>query len=169
MIIILIQVILKVTVISVEHYCKVNPACFICLKMINSWKHKKFRKVIKCNQLHYFNKVIEIVTLLVICNLLHFQSNLPSTVYQTLRWLPVWQEMCVCVVLFQESRLYPVPLEMYWRIYLLRRRKHRETLWIKSLVSDSLMIIDQWSASVSSLVWSASLVLTKTVFIYSKI
>ncbi len=41
----------SVTVISVEHYCKVNPAFFICLKMINSWKHLKFIKVIKCNQL----------------------------------------------------------------------------------------------------------------------
>ncbi len=47
----------SLTVISVEHYCKVNPARFTCLKMINSWKHYKFRKVIKCNQLHYFNKV----------------------------------------------------------------------------------------------------------------
>ncbi len=46
----------SLTVISVELYCKFNPACFTCLKMINSWK---FRKVIKCNQLHYFNKVIE--------------------------------------------------------------------------------------------------------------
>ncbi len=26
-------------VLSVEYYCKVNPACFKCLKMINSWKH----------------------------------------------------------------------------------------------------------------------------------
>ncbi len=25
--------------ISVEYYCKVNPAWFTCLKMINSWKH----------------------------------------------------------------------------------------------------------------------------------
>ncbi len=45
------------------YYCKVNPACFTCLKMINRWKHYKFiksnQKVIKCNQLHYFNKVIE--------------------------------------------------------------------------------------------------------------
>ncbi len=24
------------TVINVEYYCKVNPACFTCLKMINS-------------------------------------------------------------------------------------------------------------------------------------
>ncbi len=49
----------SLTVISVEHYCKVNPAWFTCLKMINSWKHWKFRKVIKCTQFHYFNKVIE--------------------------------------------------------------------------------------------------------------
>ncbi len=62
LIIILIQVIKdfeSVTVISVEHYCKVNPACFTCLKMINSWKCLTFIKVIKCNKLHYFNKVIE--------------------------------------------------------------------------------------------------------------
>ncbi len=26
------------TVISVEQYCKFNPACFKWLKMINSWK-----------------------------------------------------------------------------------------------------------------------------------
>ncbi len=26
----------SLTVISVEHYCKVNPAWFTCLKMINS-------------------------------------------------------------------------------------------------------------------------------------
>ncbi len=55
----------SLTVISVEFYCKGNPACFKCLKMFNSWKQWKFRKVIKCNQLHYFNKVIEIVTLLI--------------------------------------------------------------------------------------------------------
>ncbi len=29
----------SLTVISVEHYCKVNPACFTSMKMINSWKH----------------------------------------------------------------------------------------------------------------------------------
>ncbi len=28
----------SVTVISIEYSCKVNPAWFICLKMINSWK-----------------------------------------------------------------------------------------------------------------------------------
>ncbi len=28
----------SLTVISVEHYSKVNPAWFTCLKMINSWK-----------------------------------------------------------------------------------------------------------------------------------
>ncbi len=37
----------SLTVTSVEHYCKVNPVCFTCLKIINSWKHYKFRKVIK--------------------------------------------------------------------------------------------------------------------------
>ncbi len=49
----------SLTVISVKHYCKFNPACFTCLKMINSWKNLKFKKVIKCNQLLYFYKVIE--------------------------------------------------------------------------------------------------------------
>ncbi len=29
----------SLTVISVEHYCKVIPACFTSMKMINSWKH----------------------------------------------------------------------------------------------------------------------------------
>ncbi len=29
----------SLTVISVEYYCKVNPACFKCFKMINSWEH----------------------------------------------------------------------------------------------------------------------------------
>ncbi len=29
----------RLRVISFEHYCKVNLACFKCLKMINSWKH----------------------------------------------------------------------------------------------------------------------------------
>ncbi len=48
----------SLTVISVKHYCKFNPAYFTCLKMITSWKHT-FRKVIKCNQLLYFYKVIE--------------------------------------------------------------------------------------------------------------
>ncbi len=38
------------TVISVEYDCKVNPACFTCLKMINSLL--EFCKVIKCNHLH---------------------------------------------------------------------------------------------------------------------
>ncbi len=41
-IIILIQVIKdfkSLTVISVKHCCKFNPACFTCLKMIKSWKH----------------------------------------------------------------------------------------------------------------------------------
>ncbi len=39
-IIILIQVMKdfrSLTVISVEYYFKVNPACFKCFKMINSW------------------------------------------------------------------------------------------------------------------------------------
>ncbi len=45
----------SLTVISVKHYCKVNPVCFTCLKMINSWNIE----ISKCNQLHYFNKVIE--------------------------------------------------------------------------------------------------------------
>ncbi len=45
----------SLTVISVKHYCKVNPACFTCLKTINSWKHWNLIS----NQLHYFNKVIE--------------------------------------------------------------------------------------------------------------
>ncbi len=61
----------SLTVISVEYGCKVNPDRFKCLKMINSLEHlekknRKFNleKVIKCNQLHYFNKVIEIATLL---------------------------------------------------------------------------------------------------------
>ncbi len=42
MIIILIQVkkdFENLTVISVKHYCKVNPAWFKYFKMINSWKH----------------------------------------------------------------------------------------------------------------------------------
>ncbi len=51
--------------------------------MITSWKHT-FRKVIKCNQLLYFYKVIEKLLYILsratlICNLLHFQSNLPNT------------------------------------------------------------------------------------------
>ncbi len=29
----------SLTVIDVEHYCKVNPTWFTCLKIINSWKH----------------------------------------------------------------------------------------------------------------------------------
>ncbi len=29
----------SLTVISVEYYCKDNPAWFKCFKMINSWKH----------------------------------------------------------------------------------------------------------------------------------
>ncbi len=29
----------RLTVIGVQHYFKVNPACFKCFKMINSWKH----------------------------------------------------------------------------------------------------------------------------------
>ncbi len=28
----------SLTVMSVEYYCKVKPACFKCLKMIISWK-----------------------------------------------------------------------------------------------------------------------------------
>ncbi len=58
-------------------------------------------------------------------------------------WLPVWQEMCFCVVFLQESRLYPVPLEIYWRMWLLRRRNLRETLWIKPRVR--LVNTDYWS------------------------
>ncbi len=53
----------SLTVIRVEHYSKVNPAWFTCFKCINSWKYwiisKSHQKVIKYNQLHYFNKVIE--------------------------------------------------------------------------------------------------------------
>ncbi len=37
----------SLTVISAEHYSKVNPAWFTCLKMINSWKLYTFRKVIQ--------------------------------------------------------------------------------------------------------------------------
>ncbi len=29
----------SLTGISVEYYCKVNPAGFKCFKMIKSWKH----------------------------------------------------------------------------------------------------------------------------------
>ncbi len=29
----------SLTVISVEFYCKDNPACFKCFKIINHWKH----------------------------------------------------------------------------------------------------------------------------------
>ncbi len=59
----------NLTVISVKHYCKFNPACFTCLKMINSWKHlKSNQKVMKCNQLLYFYKVIE-----KLYHLLHFK------------------------------------------------------------------------------------------------
>ncbi len=49
----------SLTVISVEYYCKVNPAWL-------TWK------VIKCNQLHNFNKIIEKLHYLlsrVTCNL----------------------------------------------------------------------------------------------------
>ncbi len=46
----------SLTVISAEFYCKVIPTWFTCLKMINSWKHYTFRKVIKYNQLHNFKK-----------------------------------------------------------------------------------------------------------------
>ncbi len=49
----------SLTVISAEFYCKVIPTWFTCLKIINSWKHYTFRKVIKYNPLHYFKKVIE--------------------------------------------------------------------------------------------------------------
>ncbi len=42
----------SLTVISIENYCKVNPVCLKCLKMINSLKHKKFRKVIKDSLLY---------------------------------------------------------------------------------------------------------------------
>ncbi len=37
----------SLTVISIEKYCKVNPVCLKCLKMINSLKQEKFRKVIE--------------------------------------------------------------------------------------------------------------------------
>ncbi len=37
----------SLTVISIEKYCKVNPVCLKCLKMINSFKQEKFRKVIE--------------------------------------------------------------------------------------------------------------------------
>ncbi len=40
----------SLTVIIVEYYCKISPSRFKCLKMNN----EKFRKVIKCNQLHFF-------------------------------------------------------------------------------------------------------------------
>ncbi len=29
----------SLTAISVEYYCKVNPAWLTCLKIINSWKY----------------------------------------------------------------------------------------------------------------------------------
>ncbi len=48
----------SLAVISDEYYCKVNYAWLTCLKIIN-------QKGIKCNQLHYLKKVIEIVTLLI--------------------------------------------------------------------------------------------------------
>ncbi len=37
----------SLTVISVKHYYKFNPAYFTCLEMIYSWKHYTFRKIIK--------------------------------------------------------------------------------------------------------------------------
>ncbi len=74
MIVILIQVMNhfeSLAVISVEYYCKGNAAWLKCLKKIDSAlktqiRHlaKPLKKVFKCNQLHNFNKVIEIVTLL---------------------------------------------------------------------------------------------------------
>ncbi len=47
----------SLTVIIVEDYCKVNPAWFKCLKMINSWKFRKKKEIwiLKSNQ-----KVIQI-------------------------------------------------------------------------------------------------------------
>ncbi len=77
--------------------------------------------------------------------LLHFRfGNISKVSFPALyMWLPVWQEMCFCVVFFQESRLYPVPLETYWRMWLLRRRNLRETLWIKPRVR--LVNTDYWS------------------------
>ncbi len=47
----------SLTVISVEHYCKV--VWFTCFKIINIEISKSNQKVITCNQLHYVNKVIE--------------------------------------------------------------------------------------------------------------
>ncbi len=45
----------SLTVIRVKHYCKFNPACFT-----RKWLTvENIRNVIKCNQLHYFYKVIE--------------------------------------------------------------------------------------------------------------
>ncbi len=43
----------SLTVIGVQYYCKVNPACFKCFRNL-----EKHQKVIKCNQLQYFNKGI---------------------------------------------------------------------------------------------------------------
>ncbi len=48
----------SLTVISIEQYCKVNPAWFT-FKNDYQLKTLKFQKVIKCNQLHYSNKAIE--------------------------------------------------------------------------------------------------------------
>ncbi len=45
----------SLTVISVEHYCKVNPAWVTCLKMINSWKHWHFKKL--SNVISYIEKL----------------------------------------------------------------------------------------------------------------
>ncbi len=49
------------TALRVEYCC--NPACFKCFKTTSI--HKKCGKVIKLNALHYFNKVIELVTLFI--------------------------------------------------------------------------------------------------------
>ncbi len=56
----------SLTVISVECYCKVNPACFKCLEIIKNLEKNTEIEIQKSNQLHYFNIVIEIVTLLII-------------------------------------------------------------------------------------------------------
>ncbi len=34
----------SLTVISVERYCKVNPACFKYFEIINIWKHENLEK-----------------------------------------------------------------------------------------------------------------------------
>ncbi len=72
---------------------KVTAACFKCIKMINRWKHYKFKKAIKCNQLYYFNKVTEKLHYL-----LHFKyDNLSFVTYSiskvTLPTLPISEEI----------------------------------------------------------------------------